>query len=449
MRTTQATAAEVAVLARMLAEPRSIGDVAATMLIGDHFYDPNARLLYDHLVEAFYADEATDPITVGTILAPRLARVWRCDEPEAIERVRKLATTVNAGRAVDHAGVIKRAAEGRKLVDLAERITEAVERGELDPEVVAGQVAQDAMKIATGALQHADLVHFADAGRSFVREAQRSKAAHDQGIPLGVYIGVKAIDEELHGLLPSEVLISAGEPGVGKSIFWWRAALNFAAEQAKRAAERQIATLVLSFEMGETPSNGRVAQMLSGVQTADLRRGTLTDRDLKRIVDSWSARKDIPLYFNYASTVTTSQLRALVSEAVRKHNVGFVVLDHFRMFRMDRPPPNPVDHDEEKAAFLKRMAMDLDIALVCLAHTRKIDDPTGRPRMSDLRGSGQISAFADFVNFIYRPAMYASEGELDRGVISQTDAEFIWGKSRHSKGGTSTFFFNLENMTVL
>jgi replicative DNA helicase len=295
-----------------------------------------------------------------------------------------------------------------------------------------------------------ELVSFADAGRAFVSAMRYAMTARAQGVELGAYFGLKAVDNFTKGMKPGELLMAGGEPGVGKSAVWWKAALTFARRQAKRPENMRLGTMIISLEMSPEPSNARFASMLSGVDGDRLREATLNNAELERIIARWREDKGVPLWMNYAPTLRASQLRALVSEGIRRHNVGVVVLDHFRMFDLDQRLDNKLDEDEEKVRFLKeQIAATLNVAVICLAHTRK-PDPTsnGRPKMSDLRGSYQVAAHADFVSFIYRPKMYATKQEIDAGKFSDTDAEMIWAKNRHSGPGTADFYFDARSMLI-
>ena len=442
---------ESAVVAGMLADPSCIGEVVGTLLEPGHFHTAAGRLLYGAVVEAFYADDPVDALVIGELQAKRLAPLWGVDEKQAVRRLQKLAGERRDGSVVDHARLVKRDADYRMLLELADEIRTLVESEDQSPEEIAGVTSQGATKIATSSLNMSELVSFADTGRQFIKELRTARAAREQGVELGAYFGIKAIDNFTRGLQPTEVLVSAGEPGVGKSAVWWRAALNFAERQSRRPPQKQVGTLILSMEMAPTPSNVRFASMLTGLSGIDLREGDVDDAGIDKLVDAWRRRADLPLHLNYAPNLRASQLRALVSEAIRKFNVGVVVLDHFRMFDLDRRLRNPIDEDEEKARFLKeQIARDLNVAVICLAHTRKPDAASnGRPRLSDLRGSGQIAAHADFVSFIFRPWMYATERERDDGNVSNKDAEMIWSKNRHGLDGVGTFFFDPASMAVI
>src|SRR4029077_15136020 len=126
----------------------------------------------------------------------------------------------------------------------------------------------------------------------------------------------------------------------------------------------------------------------------------------------WGRRKEIPLSFTLSSAVRASQLRAIVVEAIRREEGGRASGARFRHFRADRRFENAVQEDEEKVRFLKEaICKDLNVAVVCVAHTMKCIASTddSRPEMTHLRGSYQVAADADFVSFLYRPYKYASE----------------------------------------
>jgi replicative DNA helicase len=192
---------------------------------------------------------------------------------------------------------------------------------------------------------------------------------------------------------------------------------------------------------------------MSRIDGGKLREGDLSDRDLQKIAQDWAAERELPLYFNFASNFKLSQLRALVVQAIRQHNVGLIVVDHFRMIDPDRRVNNPNQEDEAKARFLKEsIAKDLNVAVICLAHTVKLkgarEGGDGRPTLNDLRGSYQVAAHCDAVAFVYRPIMYATENEIGEGVIRDTDAEMLWRKNRNGELGVEEFGFDPAHMTV-
>lgn len=443
--------AERSVLGQMLADGKVIGEVLGTKLSTDDFYIPAHKAIFEAVGIAYYADDPTDPLSVGETIANRLASLWSCTENDAIVRVRDLAVGQQfTGSVIDHARVVKKHSDMRALVDLAESMKKAVEDEQKSPEEIAGLASHNAMRIATSTLLTHDLHSFGDLGRRYISDLKTLMAAHAQGIELGAKFGMDFIDKYTRGLQPTELFFGAGEPGVGKSSVFWTCGLKFAERQMKKQPDERIGTLVLSLEMGEGPSNIRIAQQLAQINGGKLREGDVSAADLQAITIEWGRRKDLPIYFNFTSALRVSQMRTLIVEAIRRYNVGLVIIDHFRHFDMDERYQSKTEEDEDKVKALAQMCKDLNIAVICVAHTTKGVENTndGRPFLSHLRGSGQIAAEADFVAFVYRPYMYADDEMKLSGQVTETMAELIFRKNRHGLDGISPFHMKLDTMEI-
>lgn len=431
--------------------------MVGTLLEPEHFYTPACRILYAEAVSRYYADEPTDALSVAAASAKLLTPVWNITEQEAIEKVRSLATgRTFDGPAADHAKIIKRLAGFRQLTTVCfDMAAKAMEQAD-DPEHLAGSLSHEAMKIATSGVLSNEIVPFDQVGLNVIASQQMLQAARAQGVQLGAYFGLSFLDSFMRGLKPTELLFIAGEPGAGKSAVTWKAGELFAETQMPKPRDRQIGTLVLSLEMAQEPSDTRIAQTVTQIDGGALREGRTDAADLQKIRDEWARRKGLPLYFNYSSTMRFSQLRALVVEAIRRHNVGVVIIDHFRYVDMDPPADrgrwnSQLEAEEALARALKQdLATELNVAVICLAHTTKAIENRegGRPRLSDLRGSGQVAAHADYVAFVYRPYSHATQDDIDDGKVKRTDAEMIWEKNRHGLEGTARFFFDPSTMTI-
>lgn len=443
--------AERSVLGQMLSDSKLIGEVLGTKLSADDLYAPPHKVIFEALSLAYYADDPTDALSIGEKVASRLGSLWSCTENDAIVRVRDLAVGQQfTGSVIDHARVVKKHSDMRQLVDLAESMKKAVEEDSKGPEEIAGLASHNAMKIATSTLLTHDLHAFGDLGREYIMDLSFLRKAHQQGIELGAKFGMDFIDKYTRGLQPTELFFGAGEPGVGKSAVFWNCGLKFAQRQMRKPPEERIGTLVLSLEMGKGPSNIRLAQTIAGINGGKLREGDVSDDEVRKITMEWGRRKELPLYFNFTSALRVSQMRTLIVEAIRRYNVGLVIIDHFRHFDMDERYTSKTEEDEDKVKALSQMCKDLNIAVICIAHTTKGVENTndGRPFLSHLRGSGQIAAEADFVAFVYRPFMYADDEMKLSGAVTETMAELIWRKNRHGLDGISPFYMKLETMEI-
>lgn len=443
--------AEWAVVSQMLVHPNSITEVIGQQLELDDFYRPDCRLIFEAAVESYYADIPVDPVTIGERLRSPLARQWEVDEQEVARKLyqqaQARASLTNVGA---HTKIVKDKATIRRLEDLMSQVRHQMSDPNMTPEQLGEKLTTEAAQITVGRKKRSEIMSFTDVGREYIRHLQRQRLAKQRGIELAAYTGLDFVDRFTKGVAPTELMFVAGEPGVGKSAITWAMAEGFARRQLVKPESMRVSALVLSLEMALIGSSGRLASSIADIEGERLREGDITDDELSRVITEWKSLESLPLYWNFASNFRMSQMRALIVEAIRRHNVGLVIIDHFRMFDPDRRINNANQEDEAKARYLKEdIAKDLDVAVVCLAHTVKTPregDP--RPRLADLRGSGQVAAHADIVAMMYRPWMHATEAEKDEGVWSPTDAELIFAKNRNGQLGAAGFHFDPARMDV-
>lgn len=447
--------AEWNVIGAMLTKPEVIGEVVGSQVEPTDFFRLDTRVIFEGAVEAFFeSDNArqVDAVAVAERRRLQLARAWDCDENEVTSKLTSFTQGYAFGsdKVQQHVGVIRKHGDNRKLLSLAQSTIRAIHDGEKTPEEIGDMLSSEASAVTTGRLSRGEVLPWMQVGGEYVRYLRRLKKARESGVELAAYFGLPFVDWFSKGLAPTELMMVAGEPGVGKSMVTWKMAENFARRQLRKKDNR-IGTLVLSLEMGLIPSSARLATSMTKVDSAKLREGDLSDQELQKIAREWSADEDLPIYFNFASNFRLSQMRALIVEAIRRHNVGLIVLDHFRMVDPDRRINNANQEDEAKARFLKEdICKELNVAVICLAHTVKIrrEFSDGRPTLADLRGSYQVAAHCDMVGFIYRPIMYATENEITEQVVAETEAEMIWGKNRNGQLGAMPFYLEPATMEV-
>lgn len=438
--------AEKSVVGAMLAKPKIIGEMVGTGIQVEHFHVPFLRHAFDIVVDAYFSDEPIDPLTI----AHRGGSSLGSDPEKAAEQLRAIAGHTAPHEAIAHASIVKRDFDRRALIELAQRVMAQVQAEENAPEGIASVAAESAMKIATSRIHTNQIMSYGDLGRRFVARQQALMDAQRAGDDIGVKFDMHFLDDRMHGLKPGDLWILAGEAGVGKSAIAWAAAKAFAKKQLAKP-DRRIGTFVASLEMGEEPSSDRLAAAAGHVHGSKIREGTTTDDELARIIKNWGAEKNAPLYFNFTSMIRGNQLRALIVEAIRRYNVGFVIIDHMRYWNADERYDNMADEDEAKARFLKEsIAKELNVAVLVLAHTTKAIENSDdrRPRLSHLRGGGMVAAHADFVSFAYAPYHHATEDDKADGVVSDTDGEMLWEKARHGAKGPSKYYFDASIMHI-
>lgn len=449
--------AEWSVIARMLNQPDIIGEIIGVPIEQQDFSDGDTRLLYATCVERYYSGQPVDPLIVGEVVREDLAAAWGMTDSRGVsgQLVQRVRQAEVGGNVLDHAALVKRLSVARQLDMVCFQAITQLRDGQLTPEEVADQLSTEALQITAGSLRRSELLGWMDVGRQYAIQLERIMKARQQGIEIGVYTGHSFIDKWTQGIGPGELCFLAGDPGVGKTAVAWSAAMGFARRQMQRKPEQRVGTLMLSMEMNLFGSTMRMVQSLTGIDGGKLRTGDLTRDEFHHILREWKNREQLPMHFNFASNFRLSQMRALITEAIRKANIGFVVIDHFRMIDTDRRYTNPNQEDEAKVRFLKEsLAKDLNIAVLCLAHTVKVGRGQGgespKPRLSDLRGSGQVSAHADFVGFMWNPSKYMSEeARYEMGLLRDNEMELSWEKSRFGPGGSEKFLFEADKMRVL
>jgi replicative DNA helicase len=441
--------AEEAVIGAILREPDITGEIVGAVLEPPHFFFRPYRLVFEEIVERYYGDDSIDGLLIAEKVGKRAASVWgEITEREAVDRIIALrdARAGDGASPLELATLVKRHSDYRRLLELSDVIRRGVEEETLEPDAIASAASTDAMKIATDRLLKDETLTYLEQGKRFTREMQRAITTREAGVKLGAEFGLNAIDQFTKGLLPGELLMMGGAPGAGKSALAWYMARSFARSQMHRPAEQRVGTLIGSFEMPEMQSSSRIAQMVGRVPGEKLRTGTITREELSALAQRWANERELPLYANFSGYVRHAQMRAIAVDAVRKWNVGLIIIDHFRFLVCEEKGLGPNERDDETVIFLKRLALDLNCAVVCLAHTVKNID--GRPSMNDLRGSGMISAFADFVALLHKPYKGASQRERDSGEVSREEAELVWDKARFAGEGTGELYMDLSTMTI-
>ena len=448
-------AAEWSVLGHMLHRPQVIGEVIGLPLEWSDFSQADTRLLFGAAVERSLAGQGVDPLVIADQHRDELGRLWSADPAHVASLLsRRARAAMVSDNVLDHATIVKQLSTSRKLLDACYHALTAISDGQLTPQEIGDLLSTEALQATAGSTRRSELLTWMDTGREYVKQLQRVMTARQQGFEIGVYTGLPFIDKHIAGIGPGELCFIAGEPGSGKTAIAWAAALGFAGRQLKRPATKRVHTLMLSMEMNLYGSTQRMVQNLTEIDGVRLREGAISRDEYMRILRAWKDREGLPLVWNFAANFRLSQMRALIVEAIRRYNTGFIVIDHFRMIDTDRRYDNPNQEDEARVRFIKEnIAKDLNVAVLCLAHTVKVgrqpSGETARPRLSDLRGSQMISAFADQIGFMWSPYKYMTERQRDEGFVKETDVKLEWSKNRFGQAATAELTFHAETMKML
>jgi replicative DNA helicase len=438
--------AEWELVSHLIAHSDCIPEIVATQLQESDFGHDAPRAIFGALVAMHYAGTTITPSTVSERLSDRLTGLWRDDrEPVSTKLAAHLVESPNPFESITPlAEVIQDLSIARSMVRLCEEGVTQLRKRELPPREAADSLSMGLQGLITGVESRRKIWDWMDGGTEYFKRLNVKIQAKRAGLPLGVLTGVDVLDEPTGGIEPGEVFFLAGDAGVGKSTLAQIAVEGFANSQLIYEESKRVGSLVVNLEMSLEASHRRTVETITHIQGKRLRTGDVSDQEWDHMRKVWIERQGMPLHQTFASSMKLSELRGLVVEAIRKHNVGFVVLDHFRLIDTDTPLPRE-ETDEVKVRFIREnIAKDLNVAVMVLAHVIKInrEGTDRRPRMSDLRGSNMINANADFIAFLHRPRLSFDEKTLREGTYSETDAEIVWAKNREGSGGVMEFYFD-------
>ena len=247
------------------------------------------------------------------------------------------------------------------------------------------------------------------------------------GVPTGLY----NFDRMTNGLQPSDLLILAARPSMGKTSFAMNVVENVAIKE-------KVPVAVFSLEMSSEQIVMRMISSWGRVDQTRLRTGQLTEDDWPKITSAIGImNENARLFIDDTPALSPSELRARARRLKREHDIGLIVVDYLQLMQVPGTSENRTNEISEISRSLKALAKELDLPVIALSQlNRQVEQRDNkRPRMSDLRESGGIEQDADVIIFIYRDEVYNEDTE-DKGV-----AEIIIGKQRNGPLGTARVAF--------
>ena len=274
---------------------------------------------------------------------------------------------------------------------------------------------------------------------------------------VGVTSGLLDIDKMLGGLHPSDLLIVAGRPSMGKTVLGTNIAFNAAKaflDNAKEGANVAFFSLEMSAEQLAT----RILSTQSRISSDRIRRGEIKAEEFPNLVSASRDIENLGLFIDDTPALTVTALRNRARRLQRQHGIGLVIVDYLQLLEgsgKSRSSDNRVQEISDISRGLKALAKELNIPVIALSQlSRAVEQREDkRPQLSDLRESGSIEQDADVVMFIYRDEYYEARKEPPVGTDKhlewqqrmskvQNQAEIIVAKQRHGPVGTVKLFFD-------
>jgi replicative DNA helicase len=360
----------------------------------------------------------------------------------------------------DYARILHDLAVRRSLIRIGEDMVNAAYEAPLDkpPQMQIEEAEKALYQVSESSKYGEGPLDFAEALRRTVESAERAQARG--GRISGVATGFTDIDSLLSGLQPSDLIILAGRPGMGKTSLATNMAFHAArsfAQDAEAGAEisRGAPILFFSLEMAAQQLSARILSEQTEIEMWKIRNGKFSENEWEKFVLTMQELSTLPLYIDDTGGISIAQIAARARRLKREKKIGIVIVDHIQLIGSARRAENRVQEITEITKGLKVLAKELDVPVVALSQlSRGVDSRDDkRPVLSDLRESGSIEQDADVVMFVYREEYYLKSREPDPGSADHAKwlekcerahrrAEVLVEKHRHGATNKIELFFD-------
>ena len=394
----------------------------------EHFYRDAHRKIFASASALFGGGEPVDLITITN----ELRRRGELDEVGSAAFLASLVEAVPTSANVTyHARIIRDKALLRQLIDVATDIVGLGFADQDEADQVLEQAEQQIFELAEDRVRRAFLPL-----KSILKDAfeQVEKLFDRKTQVTGVPTGFSDLDEKTAGFQPSELIIIAGRPSMGKTSF----ALNIA---RNAAIDERIPVGIFSLEMSKEQVVQRLLSSEAEVDSNRIRTGWLRESDWPKLTNAAGHLSEAPIFIDDSATISAIELRAKARRLKAEHNIGMVVIDYLQLISGRSRSENRQQEVSEICRSLKAMAKELKVPVVALSQLARRTEERERPQLSDLRESGAIEQDSDVVIFLYRPSYYQVR---KAGAEPDTKTEIIIAKQRNGPTGTVEMAFLRE-----
>jgi len=435
-----------------------IYDRISSLIKAEHFFDPVHQRIFEIAAARIQKNALASPVTLKAFMEDD-AGLKELGGPAYLARIAGAAISAYAAR--DYAQMIYDLAVRRDLIQLGRDI--AARAGQVDvdsePKDQITDAEQKLYKLGEQGVTERGFQSFLKAVTDAVNIA--NAAYQRDGGLAGTSTGLVDLDKKLGGLHPSDLIILAGRPSMGKTSLATNIAFNIAKawKRGMRAdgTEGTVNGGVVGFyslEMSAEQLAARILSEASEVPSEQIRRGDMTEAEFRRFVEAAKSLEACPLYIDDTPALPISQVAARARRLKRTHGLDVLMVDYLQLLK-GSSKESRVQEVSEITQGLKAIAKELNIPVIALSQlSRQVENREDkRPQLSDLRESGSIEQDADVVMFVYRDEYYRERekpGDHDLEAMAKWQeimervhgkAEVIIGKQRHGPIGTIELSF--------
>lgn len=430
-----------------------------------HFADPVNGFIYEAIESLVEKGKPADPVTLKTILSGSSL----VEDAGGFQYLVSLSgSAISIANTAHYASIILECSKRRDLIDLGVRMVESAYQGSMDPvdgdlPRVLNEIEDNLLKL-TGTLENEQgLVRFKDVLMSTTAQWDRENRSG-----LGVPTGFRDVDKLLGGLHPTDLLILAGRPSMGKTALAvniaFNAAVHFQTTQDLEHRGKQV--VFFSLEMSKEQLGGRVITGQTRI-TAPRNRwdNPMQQSEMDRVVIAAQQFGELPFWVDDTAQMTLTKMKARLVRLHRKQRVGLVVIDYVQLMEgKKRKDDNRVEEVSAITRGLKILAKDLGCPVIALSQlNRGVESRENkRPMISDLRESGSLEQDSDIIIFPYRAEYYLEKDVNQTRKVNESNesysnrmaqalaaleacqgkCEIIIGKNRHGPLGSVEIEFD-------
>ena len=410
--------AEQSVIGSMLMDKDAIV-VASGILNKDDFYEKQYGILFDAMVSLYNSAKPVDLVTLK-------AKLQEMDVPEEISNMEYMVDIVNntytSANIREYAGIVSDKAILRKLIRFNDEISNECYNPRESTDDILAEAEKRIFNIVSGRGGE-DFVPI----RQIVVDALEhiSIVSKNKGNVTGIATGFTDLDYKTAGFQPSDLILIAARPSMGKTAFVLNIAQHICFKDGKCAA-------IFSLEMSKEQLINRLLSLESKVDSQAIRTGSMSEADWENILEGADTIAKSNLIIDDTPGISIGELRSKCRKYHQEHGLSIVIIDYLQLMSSNGKADSRQQEISEISRSLKALARELHVPVVALSQlsraVEKRDDH--RPMLSDLRESGAIEQDADVVMFLYRDDYYNKESDK-RGV-----AEVIVAKQRNGPIGT-------------
>lgn len=410
--------AEQSVIGSMIMSRDAIVE-ASEIITGADFYQQQYGIVFEAMIELHDEGKAVDLIT----LQERLKEKDLPPEISSMEFVRDLLSAVPTSANVKYyAEIVAEKSMLRKLIKTTEEITNACYLGK--------EKTQDILEVTEKKIfdlvQNRGSEEFVPIRQVVLNAIEKiEKASRSQGSVTGIPTGFIDLDYKMSGFQPSDLILVAARPSMGKTAF----VLNIAQYMA---FHNDVTAAIFSLEMSKEQLVNRLLALESKVDSQNIRTGNLEDEEWAKLIEGANIIGKSNLIIDDKPGISISELRSKCRKYKMEHNLGVIFIDYLQLMTGSGRSESRQQEISEISRSLKALARELNVPVVALSQlSRAVEQrPDHRPMLSDLRESGAIEQDADVVMFLYRDDYYHKDTE------KKDIAEVIIAKQRNGPIGT-------------